>query len=190
MTAKTRTPAKLQLPEALAGLAELATNLWWTWDPDARDLMAGLDPERWDDAKHNPVALLSAMAPADLDALAADEALLARLSDVLPRFRAAVAADPDHELAGKTVAYFCAEFGIHESLPIYSGGLGILAGDHLKSASDLGLPLVAVGLAYRYGYFHQHVDADGRQTEHYLINDFDRLPAVLERDADGEPTVV
>ncbi len=176
----------LDLPAGLEGLADVARNLWWTWDPEARELMAGLDPDHWDAAKHNPVALLADMEPARLEALAADDAFRSQLDAVVARFHEAMIPDADHDLASRTVAYFCAEFGIHESLPIYSGGLGILAGDHLKSASDLGLPFVAVGLAYRFGYFHQLVGPDGRQTEHYMPNDFDRLPAVLLCDDGGE----
>ena len=190
MTAKTQLPSQLQIPTALSGLADLASNLWWTWDPDARSLMAGLDPARWDDVKHNPVALLIDMEPSRLEALATDDEFLARVERIVTRFRVAMQPDPDHELAGKTVAYFCAEFGIHESMPIYSGGLGILAGDHLKSASDLGLPLVAVGMAYKFGYFHQLVDVTGRQTEHYLANDYQRLPAVRQCNGDEEPIIL
>lgn len=190
MTIVDRYLTDLALPAPLAGLADLSRNLWWTWDAEARELMAAVDPDRWDEVKHNPVALLAGCAPARLEALAADAGFLRRLDSCLERFRAQTAPEPYPELEDRLAAYFCAEFGIHESLPIYSGGLGILAGDHLKSASDLGLPLVAVGLAYGYGYFHQRISPEGRQHEHYHRNDFALLPAALQCDAAGEPLQV
>lgn len=190
MTVVDRYLTEFALPAPLAGLADLARNLWWTWDAEAIDLFESVDPKRWDAVKHNPVALLAGCEAARLDALAADAEFVAQLESCLARFRLQTTPEEHPELAGRTAAYFCAEFGIHESLPIYSGGLGILAGDHLKSASDLGLPLVAVGLAYRYGYFHQQISAEGRQHEHYHVNEYGLLPAALQCDAAGEPLTV
>ena len=181
---------EFDLPAPLAPLADLARNLWWTWDAEARDLMASLDPDRWEEVRHNPVALLAGLDGARSDALAADTELATRIAAIHGRFRDALAGDPAAGFDGRTVAYFCAEFGIHESLPIYSGGLGILAGDHLKSASDLGLPLTGVGLAYRYGYFHQRIDGDGRQEEIYHLNEFGLQPTALQCGADGRPLLV
>ena len=154
-------------------LLALAHDLWWTWQPDGASFWCALDPKGWAASHHNPVELLrqlSADAPVDVEALA-------RLED--RRAAELAATDTWHDEAGRPchapVAYFSAEFGIHESLPIYSGGLGILAGDHTKSAADLGLPFVGVGLLYRNGYVRQEIDADGRQLARYETYDFDRL---------------
>ncbi len=187
MSVTDRFLTEFDLPPSLDGLGELAHNLWWTWDNDASALMADIEPSRWDDVKHNPVALLAALDDFRLAELAEDKVFQARLADIVARFREAMVAEPETELGDRTAAYFCAEFGIHESLPIYSGGLGILAGDHLKSASDLGLPLVAVGMAYRFGYFFQQIDETGRQHEVYHTNEFGVLPAALQCDENGVP---
>jgi len=185
--------ADLPLPEALASLRELARNLWWSWDTEATTLFQDVDPARWDEVRHNPVRLLHGVGEDRLCALAADDLFLAALERVYSRFRDYMDS-PVTESAGdmgdKTVAYFSAEFGIHESLPLYSGGLGILAGDHLKAASDLGTPLVAVGLAYRYGYFHQHIGLDGRQREDYRRSTFSMLPMAQQCDGEGNPLVI
>lgn len=178
------------LPAPLAPLYEIAHNLWWTWDAEATRLMIELDPVLWKSGRHNPLAVIEALDAPRVAALAADADFTARLAAVRDRQRAYLGGgEPpiDLDFGGRLVGYFCAEFGIHESLPIYSGGLGILAGDHLKAASDRDLPLVAVGLAYRYGYFHQEVDLAGRQHEVYLANDFERLPMALVHDRFGEP---
>jgi glycogen phosphorylase len=183
----------LPLPEALAPLRVLARNLWWCWDTEATVLFQDVDPARWDEVRHNPVRLLHGVGEDRLCALAADDLFLAALERVYSRFRAYMDG-PVTESAGdmgdKTVAYFSAEFGMHESLPLYSGGLGILAGDHLKAASDLGTPLVAVGLAYRYGYFHQHIGLDGRQREDYRRSTFSMLPMAKQCDGEGNPLVI
>ncbi|MDO9694526.1 MAG: alpha-glucan family phosphorylase [Candidatus Latescibacteria bacterium] len=178
------------LPAPLAPLYEIARNLWWTWDAEATRLMIELDPVLWKNGRHNPLAVIEALDAARVAALAADADFTARLAAVRDRQRAYLGsgeAPIDLDFGGRQIGYFCAEFGIHESLPIYSGGLGILAGDHLKAASDRDLPLVAVGLAYRYGYFHQEVDLAGRQHEVYLANDFERLPMALVHDKHGDP---
>jgi starch phosphorylase len=167
-----------------AALARIGGNLWFSWLPGARDLFEGLDPDRFAALDHNPTALLAELS---------DEELAARATpDVHERLQR-VLAELDHEEQRRTwwerrgeddrfgVAYFSSEFGLDESLPIYSGGLGVLAGDHLKSASDLGVPVVGVGLFYREGYFRQQLDAADLQVEHYAVNDPARLPVSLEQ---------
>ena len=169
------------LPEPLRPLRDLAYNLWWTWNPDAFELFRRLDLDLWRELKHNPVAMLSQMRQERLDRLASDPAYIASLRRVLDSMKT-YSEQPtwfskhygDRPVG--TIAYFSAEFGIHECLPIYSGGLGTLAGDHLKSASDLGLPLVGVGLLYRQGYFHQYLTQDGYQFEDYPELNFSQLP--------------
>ncbi|HEY7115802.1 MAG TPA: alpha-glucan family phosphorylase, partial [Tepidisphaeraceae bacterium] len=181
------------LPPALAPLLELARNFWWMWHPDSVDLFRRLDRDLWELVYHNPVKLLGAIDQNKLMAASKDESYLAHLKRVHGAFRQHL--DEQgwfHETHGQSsgntrVAYFSAEFGIHESLPIYSGGLGILAGDHLKSASELAIPLVAVGLLYRNGYFQQYLSADGWQQEAYPELDFYNLPVELMRYTDGSP---
>ena len=160
------------LPPNLRPLQELAHNLWWSWDGDARSLFAAVDPARWEAVEHNPVLLLHRLSARRSRQLADDRAFLRQLRSVHRRFRAYLRARPwyrqQHARAGRgLVAYFSMEFALHESLPIYAGGLGVLAGDHFKSASDLGLPLVGVGIFWNRGYIRQRVDAAGVQTAHY-----------------------
>jgi starch phosphorylase len=176
-----------RVPGPLAPLARLAYNYRWSWTPGGPELFRTVDPDRWERCGENPVRLLQEADPALLDHAAADTALHERI--------AAVQAEVDADLArpdadGDSVAYFCAEFGVHRSLPIYSGGLGALAGDILKEASDLALPLVAVGLMYRQGYFRQRIDAGGWQHEYWVDTDPERLPAALVRGDDGEPVTI
>jgi phosphorylase/glycogen(starch) synthase len=180
------------LPEEISGLNEIAHNLWWSWHPEAEELFEDLDPALWERTRHNPVALLAAVSESALAERAADAAFVKRYKRVLGDLRAYLAddgfdleADPALRPEGP-VAYFSMEFCLHESLPIYSGGLGVLSGDHLKSASDLGIPLVAVGLLYRQGYFEQHLDADGDQVEQYPFLDTSKLPLRLLTGADGK----
>jgi starch phosphorylase len=156
-------------PERLGRLRDLAHNLWWAWTPRAQEVFAALDPPLWRTLQTNPVRWLTSVPQAALDRAATDGAYLAELDAVAAEFDAYMAdagwfarTHPDADLR---VAYFCAEYGITEDLPLYSGGLGVLAGDHLKSASDLGLPLTAVGLLYAEGYHRQVVAPAGRQTE-------------------------
>lgn len=160
--------ARLQLPEAISGLSELAYNLWFSWNEEACELFARIDRERWQASGFNPVKLLKETDEESLLALTKDSAYMRLYRNVMRRWddcrRAGTWFDdtyPEH--GGRIIAYFSAEFGLHESLPIYSGGLGVLAGDHCKSASDLGVPLVGVGLLYKKGYFRQKLDADGNQ---------------------------
>jgi phosphorylase/glycogen(starch) synthase len=183
------------MPRALAGLTRLARNLWWSWDPDATELFREVFPRKWDSHRHNPVSYLRGVYPEDLAARAIDPDYTKRLEQVLARFDAYMAEKgKPHDLglghaldARHPVAYFCAEFGIHESLRVYSGGLGILAGDHLKSASDLNLPMVAVGLFYRMGYVKQRLTASGEQISSESENDPRSLPMDLVLDEHGKP---
>ncbi len=183
------------LPERIAWLNEIARNVWSAWSPEAGDLFSRLDPEAWEALGHNPVALLRQMPQERLDRLAADESFVAMVARVARRLDAYVNDPgwlvPAHpEAAGMLVAYFSLEFGLDAGIPLYSGGLGILAGDHLKSASDLGVPLVGVGLLYRGGYFRQSLGPDGGQRERYPETDWSDLPLVDQLDPDGKPVVV
>ena len=146
----------------------LARNLWWSWHPEVINLFRDLDPIRWRQFDHNPIALLAEFTPERLEMRAAELVLYSRINQAYRRLKEYMAehADLGHARtpacwARKPVAYFSAEFGMHESVPIYSGGLGVLSGDHIKSASGLGVPLVAVGLFYDQGYFKQHLDVNG-----------------------------
>ena len=174
-------------------LWELARNMWWSWDASALDLFQDLDPARWEELGCNPVALLSEMPLDVLDERIGDLALAHRINHAFRRLqeyreRSATWGDTHVGiLRRQPVAYFSAEFGIHESLPIYSGGLGVLAGDHIKSASDLGVPLVGVGLFYGQGYFRQRLDAAGWQQEDYAEVDLAQLPLEPAVGSDGEP---
>ena len=183
------------LPASLAGLERLSRNYWWSWDPEGMSLFAELSPLSWKATGHNPVSTLALVFPEDLDERAADPRFALKLARVMARFDAYMAAaGRELELGGgltvsprHPIAYFCAEFGIHESLRIYSGGLGILSGDHLKSASDLNLPLVAVGLFYSRGYMQQRLSASGEQIALDVDNDPRRLALDLVRDEQGAP---
>ncbi|MCX6898145.1 MAG: alpha-glucan family phosphorylase [Verrucomicrobia bacterium] len=179
------------LPEELSGLRTLALNLWWSWDAEAIELFRRLDREMWRCCYHNPVRLLGQVNQSRLQTLKADSGFVAHLRRVLARLDRYMTEptwfQKKHDGAAKAdMAYFSLEFGIHECLPIYSGGLGVLAGDHLKSASDLGLPLVGVGLLYRNGYFEQQLNADGWQLEAYPDNDFYNMPITPALGANGE----
>jgi starch phosphorylase len=178
------------LPEALEPLRALAYNLWWCWNPPAVDLFRRLDVELWERVKHNPVRLLAQVDQQRLEQLANDDAYMAQLYRVADSFYVYMNGrkwfdEKYPDLREQRFAYFSAEFGLHESMPIYSGGLGVLAGDHLKSASDLGVPLVAVGLMYRQGYFQQQLSEDGWQLESYPAYDFHEWPTTLCLQPDG-----
>jgi starch phosphorylase len=166
-----------RLPEPLAPLARLAYNYRWSWLAGGHELFRGIDPDRWELCMHNPVRLLQ---EARLDDAAHDTELVERAEAL-----EAVVRDEGAAPSGSPVAYFCCEYGIHRSLPVYSGGLGALAGDTVKEASDQGLPFVAVGLMYRQGYFRQRIDAGGWQHEYWVDTDPERLPAALVTRADG-----
>ena len=180
------------LTEELAALQRIAYNLWWCWEIDATNLFRRLDTDLWKTTRHNPVEILGILQQTTLDGLKNDEGFMAHLKKVDEKLTEYLEAKTWFQTScnGNSkmkVAYFSMEFGLHESLPIYSGGLGILAGDHLKSASDLGLPLVGVGLLYRQGYFRQYLNNEGWQQEYYPENDFYNLPLILERDELGKP---
>lgn len=191
------------LPGRLQGLHKLAYNLWWCWTQEAIALFRRIDEDLFAKVENSPVKLLATVDQERLEQLQNDDGFLAHLDRVVERLDAYVAAPTwfqetfgdEHTspetLAGKyRMAYFSAEFGIHESIPIYSGGLGVLAGDHLKSASDLGIPLNGVGLMYREGYFRQYLNVDGWQQERYPENDFFNLPLIPETSADGTPLLI
>ncbi|MFO7610434.1 MAG: alpha-glucan family phosphorylase [Candidatus Krumholzibacteriia bacterium] len=183
------------LPAPLRPLLEIARNVWWTWNVEAINLLRRVDPDAWDEHRGNPIAVLGSLRAERVRALERDKAFVAHLERVrgdLERYLSMPSwFEGENEQLGKTlIAYFSLEFGLHESLPLYSGGLGILAGDHLKSASDLGLPLVGVGLAYQYGYFRQYLNHDGWQMEDYPVNDFYNMSMQLERDPDGKPWAI
>ncbi len=183
------------LPESLEPLRKLAYNLWWSWNPQARHLFRRLDPDLYDAVQHNPAAMLLRCSQKRLEAAAADPAYVALLGRVANEFEAYMSVEPWFEThhpdqKNETIAYFSAEFGLHECLPIYSGGLGILAGDHLKAASDLGIPLVGVGLMYRQGYFQQQLTEDGWQLESYPAYDFHQWPVASVHDDAGRPVRV
>jgi starch phosphorylase len=174
----------------------LARNLWWSWDHNSSSLFLDLDPARWSELNHNPVALLNEIPLAKLETRAAELMLHSRVNYAYRRMLEYLEADRTWgaQRAGvlrpHPVAYFSAEFGLHESLPIYSGGLGVLAGDHIKSASDLDIPLVGIGLFYGQGYFRQRLDVGGWQHEEYLKTDVNQLPMEVAIGKDGRPVVV
>jgi glycogen phosphorylase len=183
------------LPEQLAGLKMIAGNMYWSWNSEFADLFRRIDSQLWEACGHNPVRLLGTVPQARLEDMAQNEGYLCQLKRALDKMETSLKGaswfDKVYSRAKTgTIAYFSAEFGIHESVAIYSGGLGILAGDHLKSASDLGIPLVAVGLLYQNGYFRQYLNTDGWQQEHYSENDFYNMPVELMRDAEGSPVLV
>ncbi len=183
------------LPKELSPLLEMARNFWWVWNPDAVEMFRRLDRKIWEDVYHNPVKLLGQVTQERLAAAALDDGYLSHISRVYLQFKDHLSApgwyrETHAEQPDLHVAYFSAEFGLHESLPIYSGGLGVLAGDHLKSASELGMPLVAVGLLYRHGYFQQFLSADGWQQEAYPELDFYSLAIEQMKLDDGTPVRV
>ncbi len=177
-------------------LRELARNFWWSWHPNAIELFRGLDTMLWRKVGHNPVEFLQRIAPDQLERRASEMALHSRVDYAFRRLNEYLKNDDSwgrmHAsiFQARPVAYFSAEFGIHESLPIYSGGLGVLAGDHLKSASDLGVPLVGIGLLYAQGYFRQSLNDQGWQIENYLNTNTDLLPVDPVLDATGKPIIV
>ncbi|HKD36138.1 MAG TPA: alpha-glucan family phosphorylase [Pirellulales bacterium] len=174
----------------------IAKNLWWTWHPEVVNLFRDLDPIRWRQLDHNPIALLAEFTPERLEMRAAELVLYSRINHSYRRLKEYMSArqtwSTTHAsvLGSKPVAYFSAEFGLHESVPIYSGGLGVLSGDHIKSASGLGVPLVAVGLFYDQGYFKQHLDIDGYQREEYLDTKVENVPMEPVLGADGQHLIV
>ncbi len=177
-------------------LRELAKNLWWTWQPNVLNLFRELDPSLWRATDHNPIEFLQKIDHEQLERRAAEMALTSRIDYASRRLNEYLANSDSWgavyatSLRSRPVAYFSMEFGLHESIPVYSGGLGVLAGDHLKSASDLGIPLVGVGLLYEQGYFRQSLDSEGWQQESYLDTNTNLLPIERAKDADGKPVRV
>ncbi|HSM81872.1 MAG TPA: alpha-glucan family phosphorylase [Nodosilinea sp.] len=194
MTSAQRLKAKLPTP--LVALADLAYNYWWSWTEERVALFSTIDPARWQTCGHNPVALLEAVPDERLWQVAEDPHYLNRLGQLASEFDRyrreglSPAAGQAHLSLDRPVAYFCVEFGLHESLPLYAGGLGVLAGDALKSASDLGVPMVGVGLLYRQGYFHQRLNRSGWQEEHHSHCEVTHLPMELVRDEFGQPVTI
>ncbi len=198
MKAIRRFNVRTVLPPSIGDLDKLSTNLRWSWDTKTRELFSTTAPVLWERVNRDPVAFLSALSASELDALANDPEFVARVrkaADDLHAYRSDArwfqtwsAEQPDRVPQG--IAYFSAEFGITEVLPQYSGGLGILAGDHLKSASDLGVPIIGVGLFYQTGYFAQSLNAAGWQQETYPVLDPDALPLRLVRETDGSPALI
>ena len=184
------------LPARLSALGKLAYNLWYCWNPQAGELFRRINPELYETLDHSPVRLLNSLSQKEAEALVGDEGFLSHMDRVEQDFNQYMnSLTWFQENCGKAaadcrIAYFSAEFGIHESIPVYSGGLGVLAGDHLKAASDLGLPLHGIGLMYREGYFRQYLNADGWQQERYPENDFFNLPATQVLNKDGTPLII
>ena len=183
------------LPPRLKPLKKLAHNLWFSWHHDIANLFRRMDTELWESSKQNPVYMLGAISQERLEELEEDAGFLAQMDRVYEELERYLSVQPSgvpevQDMDRFLVAYLSAEFGLAECLPIYSGGLGVLAGDHLKSASDLNLPVVGVGLFYHEGYFQQYLNADGWQQEAYPENDVSTMPVELMRDEKGRPVMV
>lgn len=177
-----------RLPEQLKCLDELAHNMWWVWNYEAQELWKSLDEKLFEEVKHNPVLLLERLSYDRKEAIVKDHAIMSRVKSVYKKFREYMDVVPDH--SRPSVAYFCMEYGLSHVLKIYSGGLGMLAGDYLKEASDSNVDMCAVGFLYRYGYFIQSLNMDGQQIAKYEAQNFESLPIERENDADGNPIVV
>jgi len=183
------------LPDILKDLDIIARNMFWSWNPEFLELFKRIDCELWSASGHNPVKMLGSVSQAKLDELASNQGFLGQLQRANEKLKSYFEKPTWYENVcsecdNPTIAYFSAEFGIHECLPIYAGGLGILAGDHLKSASDLGVPLVGVGLLYQKGYFRQYLNIDGWQQEIYVENDFYNMPIELVRKESSRPLTI
>ena len=179
---------KNNVPAELSKLEELAHNMWWVWNYEARDLFRDIDPLIYHDVKHNPVMLLERLSFTRKEEIMKDKALMKRIKDVYAKFRAYMDVEPDR--SRPSVAYFCMEYGIHSALKIYSGGLGMLAGDYVKEASDSNVDMCAVGFLYRFGYFTQSLAMDGQQIANYEAQNFGSLPIEQQMNEDGTPMVV
>lgn len=193
---RTEIPNLFNLPRRIARLGKMAYNLWWTWNPDAQRLFARIDSYLWERAKHNAVLFLRQAPRARLNAVTQDRYLLDFYDRIINAFDNYMQAKttwlsdkhPDHR--NEPIAYFSTEFGLHETLPIYAGGLGVLSGDHLKAASDLGLPLIAIGFLYTQGYFSQHITEDGWQEARNIRLKFEDMPVMPVMDTEGKPLTV
>ena len=185
-----------QLPKRVGELLDIANNLWWSWNSEFLRLFKEIDSDLWETVGKNPVKFLKLVSQDKLEDIAKDEEFLAKYDEVVNHFNSYMQTKetwfsknyPNN--ANDLIAYFSAEYGIDEIIPIYSGGLGILSGDHLKSASDLGLPFVAVGLLYKNGYFNQKIDGYGTQKTEYTNIDLDSLPILPVKDENGEDLII
>jgi starch phosphorylase len=189
-------PNHFNLPRRIAGLAELVYNMWWSWHPEAQRLFAEIDKDLWEQVYHNPVVFLRRVDRAHINAAISDQHLLVIYDQVIQSFQEYMKSNATwfqqtySELTKNVIAYFSFEYGLHEALPVYAGGLGVLSGDHLKEASDLGLPLVAVGFLYSKGYFSQHITEDGWQEARDYIIDYNNVPLVPLLSENGEPLTI
>ncbi|MCB0100444.1 MAG: alpha-glucan family phosphorylase, partial [Anaerolineales bacterium] len=184
---------KFDLPKRIARLGELATNLWWSWHPEAAHLFGRLDYDLWERLGHNPIRLLNEVGRARLNQLSKDKEYLEQYDALFAAFDEYFSktswSQKTHKELKKPISYFSMEYGLHETLPIYSGGLGVLSGDHLKEASDLGLPFIAVGFMYAQGYFTQRITEDGWQEALNNPLNFEHLPVSLVT-KNGKPVTV
>lgn len=188
---------KPDLPGKLKALEEIAYNLWWSWNYEAQELFKSINPTAWKKSRHNPVAVIGSLTGADYKKLSKDPVFMSRLESVHKEFEEYMKLPrwfereyPEKVKEKMHIAYFSAEYGIHESVKLYSGGLGVLSGDHCKSASDVGIPFTAVGLLYRNGYFHQYLNSDGWQQEFYPYNEFYNMPMHRALNDKGEEVCV
>ena len=179
---------KNNVPAELSKLEELAHNMWWVWNYEARNLFHDIDPEIYHDVKHNPVMLLERLSFTRKEEILKDKTLMKRIEEVYAKFRKYMDVEPDR--TRPSVAYFCMEYGIHSALKIYSGGLGMLAGDYVKEASDSNVDMCAVGFLYRFGYFTQSLAMDGQQIANYEAQNFGSLPIEQQMNEDGTPMVI
>ena len=179
---------KATLPPELKCLDEMAHNMWWVWNYEARDLFRDLDEHIYHEVRHNPVMILERLTYARKEEILKDKALMKRINDLYAKFRKYMDVEPDR--SRPSVAYFCMEYGIHSALKIYSGGLGMLAGDYVKEASDSNVDMCAVGFLYRFGYFTQSLAMDGQQIANYEAQNFSSLPIERQLDANGNPLVI
>ncbi len=189
-------PNHFSLPRRISRLGELAYNLWWTWNPESQRLFSRIDSELWEHVTHNPVRFLRQVERAKLNAATNNRYYLELYDRTFRSFEQYIQADETWfsrtypNLSDRLIAYFSMEFGLHEALPIYAGGLGVLSGDHAKEASDKGLPFVAIGFFYTEGYFTQRITEDGWQEAQYTVQQFDQLPVLPVLDTDGQPMTV
>ena len=179
---------KSKLPEQLKCLDEMAHNMWWAWNYEARDLWRSLDEDLYEEVRHNPVALLDQLSYDRKEEIVKDKSIMKRVKDVYTLFRNYMDVEPDKNRP--SVAYFCMEFGINQVLKIYSGGLGMLAGDYMKEASDSNVNMCGIGFLYRYGYFKQSLSMDGQQIANYDAQNFNSLPIERQLDENGQPLVI
>ena len=179
---------KSNIPAELSKLEELAHNMWWSWNHDARSLFRSLDEKLFEECGGNPVLLLERLSFEKMEELSKDKSVLKKMDEVYAAFREYMDVEPDKKRA--SVAYLCMEYGLNQVLKIYSGGLGILAGDYLKEASDSNVDMCAVGFLYRYGYFTQTLSMAGQQIANYEAQNFGSLPIVQQLNEDGTPLVV